>query len=203
MGASYLWGWDATPGAERWRKVLVNDEGKLIIDPSEIFENPPTEDEAGKAPTSEWAHDHDANVDAHHAQAHENTHVAGGADDIDSALAIAAMAALTTGKIWQGVANRPTEVAMSAGPTIATGSYTGNGADDRQITTGFKCSRVVAQQNLARGREIYGTLPNAIDQADGVADKTDLALHATDGFVVDNTIMNYVDQTYYYWAISE
>lgn len=39
MGASYLWGWDATPGAEQWRKILVNNEGKLIIDPSEISLN--------------------------------------------------------------------------------------------------------------------------------------------------------------------
>jgi len=66
MPGAYLWGWDATPGAEGWRKILVNAEGKLIIDPSEIFENPPTEDEAGKAPTSEWAFDHDADGGAHH-----------------------------------------------------------------------------------------------------------------------------------------
>lgn len=33
-----------------------------------ILENPPTEDEAAKAPTSEWAFDHNANAAAHHAK---------------------------------------------------------------------------------------------------------------------------------------
>ena len=48
--------------------------------------------------------------------AHESTHVSGGSDDIDSALAIAAMADLASTKIWQGnVGNRPVEVAMPAG----------------------------------------------------------------------------------------
>ena len=41
---------------------------------------------------------------------HEDTHVSGGSDDIDSALDIAAMANLSTGKVWQGNANRPVEV---------------------------------------------------------------------------------------------
>lgn len=40
MTAAYLWAWDATPGAEQWRKVLVNNEGKLIIDPAEILDYP-------------------------------------------------------------------------------------------------------------------------------------------------------------------
>ena len=31
-----------------------------------LLENPPTEDEAEKAPTSEWAFDHNADADAHH-----------------------------------------------------------------------------------------------------------------------------------------
>ena len=59
-----MMGWDAD--AKLWRKVLVNAEGKLIIDPSEIFEDPPTEDEMGKAPQSKWAFDHNANASAHH-----------------------------------------------------------------------------------------------------------------------------------------
>lgn len=50
-------------------------------------------------------------------KAHESRHVAGGADDIDSALAIAAMANLTTGKIWKGVGNRPSEVDMPGVPS--------------------------------------------------------------------------------------
>lgn len=66
MPSVLLWGWDATN--EVWRKVVVNADGKLIIDPSEIFENPPTEDESAKAPTSEWAYDHKENASAHHAK---------------------------------------------------------------------------------------------------------------------------------------
>jgi len=62
----YLYGWDAEN--ENWVKILVTDEGKLIIDPSEIFEDPPTEDEHGKAPASSWAFDHQADPDAHHAK---------------------------------------------------------------------------------------------------------------------------------------
>lgn len=38
----------------------------LPVDPTDFLEDTPTEDEAEKAPTSEWAFDHDADVDAHH-----------------------------------------------------------------------------------------------------------------------------------------
>jgi len=64
MGNVTMMGWDAD--AKVWRKVLVNAEGKLIIDPTEIFEYVPTEDEQGKAPTSGWAFDHKADASAHH-----------------------------------------------------------------------------------------------------------------------------------------
>jgi len=50
---------------------------------------------------------------------HESTHVAGGADEINSPLAIAAMADLTSTKLWQGnVSNRPVEVDMPAGVSL-------------------------------------------------------------------------------------
>uniref|UniRef100_A0A6M3LYZ5 Uncharacterized protein n=1 Tax=viral metagenome TaxID=1070528 RepID=A0A6M3LYZ5_9ZZZZ len=69
---------------------------------------------------------------------HEGTHVAGGSDDIDSALAIAAMANLTTGKIWQGVAGRPSEVDLPAGGVvISSGTYIGNDTDNRAIAHGL------------------------------------------------------------------
>lgn len=61
-----MMGWDAD--AKTWRKVLVNAAGKLIIDPSEIFEDPPTDGEAGKSATSNWSHDHAADASAHHAK---------------------------------------------------------------------------------------------------------------------------------------
>lgn len=38
----------------------------LPVDPTDFLEDDPTEDEAEKAPTSEWAFDHKANVNAHH-----------------------------------------------------------------------------------------------------------------------------------------
>jgi hypothetical protein len=66
MAEATLMGWDNDAGV--WRKILVNSEGKLIIDPSEIFEDPPTEDEMGKAPASKWAYDHAADAAAHHAK---------------------------------------------------------------------------------------------------------------------------------------
>jgi len=51
-----------------WKKILCNGVGQLLIDLSNCLENPPTEDEAGKAATSEWSFDHDADASAHHAK---------------------------------------------------------------------------------------------------------------------------------------
>lgn len=93
-------------------------------------------------------------------------------------------------------------LAGAAGKSIATGNYTGNGADNRQITTGFKCSLVILTWTLSSSRIVIPTAL-AIDIADGVSDITDVALHATDGFEVDNQWMNSNAVTYYYWAISE
>ena len=66
MGELFLHAWDAT--TDKWIKVQSDANGLLKIDPSEFLENPPTEDEAKKAPSSEWAFDHDADVAAHHAK---------------------------------------------------------------------------------------------------------------------------------------
>lgn len=66
--SGHLFGWFGdTEGAGAWKKLVCNAEGKLIIDPSEIFENNPTDNEHGKAPDSDWAHDHKADASAHHA----------------------------------------------------------------------------------------------------------------------------------------
>jgi len=61
------------------------------------LENPPTEDEANKAPTSEWAFDHDAAVDAHHAKYTD---------------AEAKAAAVQSGAITDGVTLAPTHDAV-------------------------------------------------------------------------------------------
>ena len=63
MSNVLLWGWDESSGEPR--KLICNAEGKLIIDPSEILEDDPTDGEMGKAPTSNWAHDHCNDPDAH------------------------------------------------------------------------------------------------------------------------------------------
>jgi len=64
MSGAHLYGWD--PAAAEWVKLQCNADGKLVIDPSEIFENPPTDGEEGKAPSSNWAYDHNADTAAHH-----------------------------------------------------------------------------------------------------------------------------------------
>lgn len=44
-----------------WKEALCDANGKMIIDPSEILEDTPTDGEVGKAPTSNWAYDHEHN----------------------------------------------------------------------------------------------------------------------------------------------
>ena len=130
-----------------------------------------------------------------------------------TALTITEMAALTTGKIWQGVANRPSEVAMPVAPKIVTGSYTGNGAAARQITTGFKCSLVKILHQISTDENEWTLIPSRTieHQYGNVGHAEDVVkcfLHATDGFVVDNAgagvyTSNRNTETYYYWAISQ
>jgi len=59
----HLWGWDVD--AQDWVKCLVDETGKLIIDPTDIFEAAPTENEHGKAPDSAWAFDHKKSPTVH------------------------------------------------------------------------------------------------------------------------------------------
>ncbi|MBA7587580.1 hypothetical protein ES708_29611 [subsurface metagenome] len=67
MPGAYLYGWEQTgPDTGIWHKLICNNEGKLIIDPSEIFENDPTDNEHGKAPDSDWAYEHAADLVIHH-----------------------------------------------------------------------------------------------------------------------------------------
>ncbi len=64
MPSGHLYGWDES--GNDWVKVECNADGKLYVDATLILENPPTEDEASKAPSSEWAYDHWKDVSAHH-----------------------------------------------------------------------------------------------------------------------------------------
>ncbi len=64
MAGGYLFGWDET--GEEWVKVECNADGRLYVDASLILEDDPTDNELSKAPTSNWAYDHDADESAHH-----------------------------------------------------------------------------------------------------------------------------------------
>lgn len=107
--------------------------------------------------------------------------------------------------------------APAGGATVATGSYTGDNSNDRQIAVGFKCSFVkIIRTDALYERLIWDLIPNitAIHcdntsyHATGQAANT--YLHASDGFVVDNSAAwpssetsNKLNKVYYYWAISE
>ena len=66
MAGAFLYGWDET--GEEWVRVECNADGKLRIDPTLLLEDSPTDGELEKAPTSNWAFDHDADASAHHAK---------------------------------------------------------------------------------------------------------------------------------------
>jgi hypothetical protein len=56
MEQKALWGW--YPAGNAWVKLQVDAAGRLVIDPTAIFEEPPTNGEMGKAATSNWSYDH-------------------------------------------------------------------------------------------------------------------------------------------------
>ena len=49
-----IYGWDGF----NWVAIKVDATGRLIIDPSAIFEDPPTNGETEKAANSNWSYDH-------------------------------------------------------------------------------------------------------------------------------------------------
>jgi len=61
-----LKGWYAAGSA--WVKVACNSAGELLLAAAALFENPPTDGEESKGPSSNWAYDHAANASAHHAK---------------------------------------------------------------------------------------------------------------------------------------
>lgn len=104
-----------------------------------------------------------------------------------------------------GAGVAPTEIDVPSARTVATGSYTGDGTDNRQITTGFKCSFIVLSSSISARR--WTVIPNIsiydLVGAGGNVVTTDCLIHATDGFEVDNLYANANTQVYRYWAISE
>lgn len=106
-----------------------------------------------------------------------------------------------------GAGSDPTEIDVPTSRTIATGNYTGDNADDRQVTVGFKCSLVIVH-TIATPRFFmaYQTATHNLylgEPATIQVDSVDCILHATDGFVVDRFWANDGGEVYYYWAISE
>ncbi len=98
-------------------------------------------------------------------------------------------------------------LAGAGGATIATGSYSGNNSQDRQITTSFKCSLVIVFKTSADfDSKCWIAIPNITKDFSGTATTAMVSLHGTDGFYVGDVSSynaNKTGDTYYYWAISE
>ena len=84
--------------------------------------------------------------------------------------------------------------AGGGGGGVATGGYTGNATNDRQITTGFQCAFVLLmRQDETNARTGWELLPNQTSvHCDDLpyhnfGRVADTYLHALDGFVVDNS----------------
>lgn len=107
--------------------------------------------------------------------------------------------------VGQGSGSDPVAEDKPSPRIIVTGTYTGNDADNRQITTGSKCSMVIVLSNGTQD-EIVVFIPNRVTMVadSGCAIRGTLSLHASDGFVVHgSTDPNASGIVYYYWAISE
>lgn len=94
----------------------------------------------------------------------------------------------------------------SGGATVASGTYTGDGNNNRQITVGFICTLVViipeATQSGRSGWIVIRTAANNLSITTDPSLDTDTNLHAADGFVVDANFANVNLAVYNYWAIS-
>lgn len=101
--------------------------------------------------------------------------------------------------------NQPSQV------LIDSGTFTGNDADNRQVTTGFKCNLVIihATNDPTRtGYLISSTVTRNLRHLDAGAYHTVLAgsnLHASDGFVVSKTSdeLNWNAVVYSYFAMGQ
>lgn len=68
MAQRALWGW--YPAGNIWVKMQVDINGRLVLDPALLFEEPPVNGELERGATSNWCFDHDADPDAHHNRQH-------------------------------------------------------------------------------------------------------------------------------------
>lgn len=89
--------------------------------------------------------------------------------------------------------------------TIETGSYVGDDTP-RQVTTGFKCSRVVIISSLNYEWSVVPSRTEFHRTASPYHDiKNEVSLHAEDGFSIGTGSLaaNHDPEIYYWWAISE
>lgn len=68
-----LWGW--FPAGNVWVKLQVDANGRLVLDPTLLFDDTPDNLDLLHAPTSNWAFNHNDDPDAHHARLHTMTDV--------------------------------------------------------------------------------------------------------------------------------
>ncbi len=96
-------------------------------------------------------------------------------------------------------------LAGATGASIAAGTYAGNNANNRQIAVGFKCSLIILTDQSNEYWICFDAAYNLrmLDTPTLNMASADCLLHATDGFVVDQSFANATGTTYYYWAISE
>jgi len=111
----------------------------------------------------------------------------------------------TEGYILSQGANDPAWAAISTILNHVTGNYTGNNGNDRQITTGFVPNFVIIIGPNGLGSCLMLSTVALVLLAGGgfdIISTTAVGMHASDGFVVDNTnlYLNATGETYYYWA---
>lgn len=85
---------------------------------------------------------------------------------------------------------------------LAIDSFAGDNGNNRQITTGFKCSMVVVIRSDG-GKTALMIQSVEIDLENATLYTGGTAIHATDGFIVSQTtdLINGSGLTYRYWAI--
>ena len=107
-----------------------------------------------------------------------------------------------------GAGVAPDEIDVPVATEIASGSYSGNDNQDRQITTGFKCSHIILFRDAPTSANCWVAIPNSTRTFTGTQDhSSELSIHASNGFLCGGPGSGYLGnesgETYKYWAISE